>query len=250
MPPPDFNKSQAINDISCNDAQRYQQIIGIESFSLSYLLLISRNHGRQIIDLTIPLNDSNKDHRHQIIYFPMPHRGDASSRYQQISNHKIVHLAIPQIDTNKSQATKRSFSMVHTETSKPQTTNRTPFHASHKYQQIIKNKSYILPCPSQIPANLRQQIVNLAMHHRQQTVYLAMPLIDSIKSQPSTLTPCHVSHRYQQIMSNKSYISLCRSIIYLAMPPSDTNKSQIMNRIPCHASYRYHQISIDKSYIL
>ena len=185
MPLPDFNKSQATNDISCNVAQRYQQIIGIESFSLSY----------QIIDLAIPLNDSNKDHRHQIIYFPMFHRGDASSRYQQISNHKIVHLAIPQIDTSKSQSTKRSFSMVPTETSKP--------HASHRYQQIIKNKSYILPCPSQIPANLRQQIVNLAMHHRQQTVYLAMPLIDSIKSQPSTLTPCHVSHRYQQITSSK-----------------------------------------------
>ena len=55
--------------------------------------------------------------------------------------------------------------MPHTETSKSQATNHTSCHASRRYHQITGNKSYILQCLTQMPANHRQQIVHLAMPH-------------------------------------------------------------------------------------
>ena len=55
--------------------------------------------------------------------------------------------------------------MPFTDASDSQTTNRTSYHVSYRYQQITDNKSYILPCLTQIPGNNRQQIVHLAMPH-------------------------------------------------------------------------------------
>ena len=72
----------------------------------------------------------------------MPHT-DTSNHRQQ-----IVHLTMPHTDTSKSQAT-----------------NRTSYHASHRYQQITGIKSYILPCLTQIPANHRKQVVLRTMLH-------------------------------------------------------------------------------------
>ena len=78
--------------------------------------------------------------------------------------------------------------MPHTDTSKSQATNRTSFHASRRNQKIKGNKSYILPCLTQIQANRRQQIVHLTMPHT-----------DTSKSQAT-----NASHRNQQIIGNKS----------------------------------------------
>ena len=118
--------------------------------------------------------------------------------------------------------------MSHTDTSKSQATNRTSYHASHRYQQITGNKSYILQCLTQIPAN-----------HRQQNVHLAITQTDTCKSQATNPTSCHASHRYQQQTGNKSYI--------FAMPHTDTSKSQATNRKSYHASHRYQQITGNKS---
>ena len=86
--------------------------------------------------------------------------------------------------------------MPHTDTSKSQATNRTSYHASHRYQKItghLTNKSYILPCLTLIPAN-----------HSQQVALLALPHTDTNKSQATNRTSYHASHRYQQITGNKS----------------------------------------------
>ena len=53
--------------------------------------------------------------------------------------------------------------MPHTDTSKSQATNRKSCHASHRYQQITGNKSYILPCLTQMPEDHRPQIVLITM---------------------------------------------------------------------------------------
>ena len=133
----------------------------------------------------------------------------------------------------------------HTDTSKLQEANRKSCHASHRYQQITVNKSYILPCLTQTPAN-----------HRQQIVHLAMPHTDTSKSQATNRTSCHASHRYQQITGSEPYILPCltqipanhrQQIVYLAMPHTDTSKSQATNRTSCHASHRYLQITDSKS---
>ena len=149
----------------------------------------------------------------------------ASHRYQQITGNKpyilpcltqipanhrqyIVHLTMPQTDTIESQAT-----------------SRTSCYASHKYQQITGNKSYIIPCLTQIPAN-----------------------------RPS----CHASHRCQQITGNKSYILPCltqipanhrQQIVHLTMPHTDTSKTKATNCTSYHASHRYQQNKGNKSYI-
>ena len=113
--------------------------------------------------------------------------------------------------------------MPHTDTSKSQATNRTSYHASHRYQQITGNKSYILPCLTQTPANHRQQIVYLTMalipaNDSQQVVLLALPILtcltpmphtDTSKSQATDRTFYHASQRHQQITGNKSYILPC-----------------------------------------
>ena len=92
--------------------------------------------------------------------------------------------------------------MRHTDTSKSQATNRTSYHASHRYQQItgnksynqiIGNKSFILPCLTQIPPNHRQQVVHLTMNHT-----------GASKSQATNRTSYHASHRCQKITGNKS----------------------------------------------
>ena len=82
--------------------------------------------------------------------------------------------------------------MPHTDTCKSQATSRASYHASHSYQQIIGNKSSILPCLTHIQAN-----------HRQPIVHLTMPHTDISKSQATKRTFYHASHRYQQITGNK-----------------------------------------------
>ena len=141
--------------------------------------------------------------------------------------------------------------MPHTDTSKSQATNRTSHHASHRYQQITVNKSYILQCFIQIPENHRPSC--------QQTVHLAMPHADTSESQSTRRASCLASHRYQQITGNKSYILPCltqipanhrQQIVHLAMPHTDTCKSQTTSRASYHASHRYQQIIGNKSFIL
>ena len=138
--------------------------------------------------------------------------------------------------------------MPHTDTSKTQATNRTSYHASHRHQQITFNKSYILPCLTQIQAN-----------HRQQIVHLAMPHTDTSKSQAASRASYHDSHRYHQIIGNNSSILPCltqiqanhrQQIVHLTMPHTDTSKTQATNRTSYHASHRYQQITGNNSYIL
>ena len=187
----------------------------------------------------------------------MPHTDTSKS---QATNR---NLAIPHTDTCKSQATNKPYTlpcltqipanhrqqvvlltMLHTGTSKSQATNRTSYHASHRYKQITGNKSYILPCLTQIPAN-----------HRQQILHLAMPNTDTSTSQATNRTCYHASRRYQQITGNKSYILPCltqipanhrQQIVNLAIPHTDTSKSQATNSKSCHASHRYQQITGNK----
>ena len=168
-------------------------------------------------------------------------------------------------DTSKSQATNRTschvqiptnhrqqivlLAMSHADTSKSQATNRTLLAMSHTdTSKLTGNKSYFLPCLTQIPANHRQQIVLLAMSHA-----------DTSKSQATNRTSCHVSHRYQQITGNKSYFLPCltqipanlsQQIVLLAMSHADTSKSQATNHTSCHVSRRYQQIIGNKSYFL
>ena len=186
----DTSKSQATNRTSCHVSHRYQQITGNKSYFLPCLTQIPANHRQQ-----------------------------------------IVLLAMSHPDTSKSRAT-----------------NRTSCHVSHRYQQITGNKSYFLPCLTQIPANHRQQIVLLAMSHA-----------DTSKSQATYRTSCHVSRRYQQITGNKSYFLPCltqipanhrQQIVLLAMSHPDTSKSQATNRSSCHASHRYQQVTGNQSYFL
>ena len=192
MPHTDTSKSQAIlptNRTSCHASCRYQQITVNKSCFLPCLTQIPANHRKQIVNLAMP----------------------------------------------------------HTDTSKSQATNRRSYHASHRYQQITGNKSYILPCLTQIPAN-----------HGQQIVYLTMPHTDTSKSQATNRTSYHASHRYQQITGNKSYILTCfiqipetlrpscQHIVHLAMPHADTSKSQSTSRASCLASHRYQQITGNK----
>ena len=161
----------------------------------------------------------------------------ASYRYQQITDNKSYILScltqMPANHNNKSA------------TIKSQATNRTSCHASHRcqqitgnksfilpclhtYQQITGNKSCILPCLTQIPANERQQVVQLTMLHtdtsktqstkrascrppqisvkqRKQSVNLTMPHTGTSKSQATNPTSCRASHTDQQITNNKSY---------------------------------------------
>ena len=253
MPHTDTSKSQATS------RESYQQTIGNKSSILPCLTQIQANHRQQIVHLTMPHTDSlitaNKSY-----IFPCLTQIPASHRQQ------IAHLAMPDTDTNKSQATNRTFipcltqipanhrqqivhlTMPHTDTSKSQATNRTSCHASHRYQQITDNKSYILPCLTQTPANHIQQVVNLAMPHT-----------DTSKSQATNRTSYHASHRRLQIKGNESYILPCltqipanhrQQIVHLAMPHTDTSKSQATNCTSYHASHRYQQNKGNKSYIL
>ena len=105
--------------------------------------------------------------------------------------------------------------MPHTDANKSQATNRLSCHASThtSKSQITGNKSCILPCLTQIPANERQQIVQLPMLNT-----------DTSKTQATNRASCHASHRYQSSRGNKAKI--------------------------LHASHRYQQITGNKSCIL
>ena len=344
MPHTDTSKSQATNRTSCHVSRRYQQITGKNSYFLPCLTQIPANHRQQIACLAMSHADTNKSQATNRTSCHVSHRyqqitGNKSyilPCLTQIANHRqrIVLLAMPQTDTSKSQATNRTschvsgryqqitgnktyflpcltqipanhrqivlLAMSHADTSKSQATNRASDHASHRFQQMTGDKSYFLPCLTQIPANHRQQIVHLAMSHantsksqatnrasdhashryqqmtgdksyflpcltqipanlRQQIVHLAMSHTDSSKSQATNRTSCHVSRRYQQITVNKSYFLPCltqipanhrQQIVHLAMSHADTSKSQATNRTSCHVSRRYQQITGNKSYIL
>ena len=190
----------------------------------------------------------------------------ASHRYQQITGNKSYILpCLTQIPAHHRQQIVH-LTMLHTDTSKSQATNRTSCHASHRYQQITDNRSYILPCLTQTPAN-----------HRQQIVHLTMPHTDTSKSQPTKRTSYHASHGYQQIQAtnltsyhashrcqqhtgNKSYILPCshrnqqitgnKSYILPCLKQITNSKSQATSRTSYHASHRYQQITGNKSYIL
>ena len=278
MPHTDTCKSQATSRASYHASHRYQKITGNKSYIPPCLTQIPANHRQQIVHLTMLHTDTRKS---QAILPTNRTSCHASHRYQQITGNKsyilpcltqipanhrqqIVHLAMPHTDTCKSQATNRTsynasysypscqqivhLAMPHANTSKSQSTSRASCHASHRYQQITGNKSYILPCLTQIPANHRQQVVNLAMRHT-----------DTSKSQATNRTSYHASHRHQQITGNRSYILPCltqipanhrQQIVHLAMPHTDTCKSQEASRSSYHASHRYQQIIGNKSSIL
>ena len=128
------------------------------------------------------------------------------------ANHRqqIVYLAMPHTETNKSQAT-----------------NHTSCHASHRYHQITGNKSYILPCLTQMPTNNRQQFVHLAMPHTDTSE-------SSVKGKSS-----RGYDLLRAITGNKSYILSClaqippnhkQQILHLAMPHTDASKSNVKRK--------------------
>ena len=229
MPHTDTSKSQATNSTSYHASHRYQQITGIKSLASNpssyHASQIPANHRRRIIHLTMPHTDTsntqatNRTSCHASTEIPANHR------------QQIVHLAMPNTDTSTSQAT-----------------NRTSFHASHRYQQITGNKSYILPCLTQMPSN-----------HRQQNLHLTMPHTDTSKSQAVNRTCYNASNRYHQITGSKSYILPCltqipanhrQQVVLLTMLHTDTSKSQATNRTSYHALHRYQQITGNKTYIV
>ena len=220
MPHTDTSKSQATNRTSCNASHRYQQITGNKTYILPCRRQIPANHRQQILLLAMPHTDTSNKQATSRTSLPCLTQIPANHRQQ------IVHLTMPHTDTSKSQAT-----------------NLLSCHASHRYLQITGNKSYILPCLTQVPAT-----------HRQQIVHLTMLPTDTRKSQailPTNLTSCHASRCYRQITGNKSYILPCltqipanhkQPIANLAMPHTDTSKSQPTKRTSYHASHGYQQI--------
>ena len=255
----DTSKSQATNRTSCHVSRRYQQITGNKSYFLPCLMQIPANHSQQIVLLAMSRADTSKSQatnrtschvsrRYQQITGKNRTSCHVSRRYQQITGNKSYFLpCLTQIPANHRQQIVL-LAMSHADTSKSQATNRTSCHVSRRYQQITGNKSYFLPCLTQIPANHSQQIVLLAMSHT-----------DTSESQATNRTSCHVSRRYQQIAGNKSYFFPCltqmpanhrQQIVLLAMSHADTSKSQATNRTSCHVSRRYQQITGNKSYFL
>ena len=256
----DTSKSQATNRTSCHVSRRYQQITGNKSYFLPCLTQIPANHRQQIVHLAMSHADASKS---QATNRPSCH---VSRRYQQITGDKSYFLpCLTQIPANHRQQIVH-LAMSHADSSKSQATNRTSCHASHRYQQITGNKSYFLPCLTQIPANHTGNksyflpcLTHIPANHRQQIVHLAMSHTDTSKSQATNRTSCHVSHRYQQITGNKSYFLPCltqmpanhrQQIVLLAMSHTDNSKSQATKRTACHVSRRYQQITGNKSYIL
>ena len=270
--------SQPTNHTSYHASHRYQPVTGNKSHILPCLTQIPANHRQQIVHLTMHHTDTRKS---QAILPTNRTSHHASHRYQQITGNKSYILqCLTQIPANHRQQVVL-LTMPHTDTRKSQATNRTSHHASHRYQQITGNKSYILQCFIQIPENHRPSC--------QQIVHLAMPHTDTSKSQALNRTSYHASHRYQQITGNKSYILPCltqipanhrqqivhltmlhtethlanksyilpcltlipanhsQQVALLAMPHTDTSKSQATNRTSYHASHRYQQITGNKS---
>ena len=248
MPHTDTSKSEATNRPSYHASHRYKQITGNKSYILPCLTQISANHTQQIVHLTMPHTDTSKSqatnrtsyhasHRYQLITGNKSYILPCLTRTPENHRQQIVHLAMLHTDTSKSQAILP--------------TNRTSCHASHRYQKItghLANKSYILPCLTQTPAN-----------HRQQIVHLTKPHTDTSKSQATNRTSCHASHRYLQISSSKSCflpfftqvpVNHRQQIVHLTMPHTDTSKSQATKRTSYHASHRYQKITGNKSYTL
>ena len=222
MPHTDTSKSQSTSRASYHASHRHQQITGNKSCILPCLTQIPANHRQQIVHLTMPHTETRKS---QATNRTSCH---ASHRYKQIAGNKsYILLTITHTDTSESQAT----------------------NVSHRYQQIIGNKSYILPyLITPIPASHRQQIGSLAMPHT-----------GTCKSQATSRASYHVSHRYQQIIGNKSSILPCpthiqanhrQPIVHLTMPHTETSTSQATDRTSYHDSHRYQQITGNKSYIL
>ena len=200
----------------------YQQITDNKSYILPCLTQITANHRKQIVYLAMPPQKPPN--------YIMPHTDTYKS---QATNHTSCQC-LTQIPADH--GGKKSF-ISH---DKSQVTDRTSCHASHRYQQITGNKSYIISCLTQIPANQRQQIV-----------HLAMPFTDTSDSQTTNRISYHASYRYQQITDNKSYILPCLT----QMPANHNNKSATIksratNRTSCHASHRCQQITGNKSFIL
>ena len=263
MSPADTSKSQARNRTSCHSchvSRRYQQITVNKSYFLPCLTQIPANHRQQIVLLAMSHADTSKS---QATNRTSCH---VSRRYQQITGNKsFFSPCLTQIPANHRQQIVL-LAMSHPDTSKSHATNRTSCHVSRRYQQITGNKSYFLPCLTQIPANHGQQIVpflpcltQIPANHRQQIVLLAMSHADTSKSQATNCTSCHVSRRFQQISGNKSYFLPCltqipanrrQQVVLLAMSHADTSKSQATNRTSCHVSRKYQQISGNKSYFL
>ena len=127
------------------------------------------------------------------------------------------------------------------------------------YQQITDNKSYILPCLTQITASHRKQIVYLAMppqkppNYRQSYISSCLTQIPINHRQQITRL-ANASHRYLQItgaINSSSRMMIHKSrIVHLAMYHIDTSRSQATNRTSYPASHRYQQIKGNKSCIL
>ena len=218
MPHTDTRISQATNRPSCHASHRYLQITDNKSCFLPCFTQVPANHRQQIVHLTTPHTDTSKS---QSLNRTSCH---ASHRYLLITGSKSFFVpCFTQVPANHRQQISH-LTMHHTDTSKSQSTNRTSYHASHRYQNITGNKSYIFPCLTQIPANHRQQIIHFTMLHT-----------DIRKSQailPTNRTSYHASHRYKQITGNKSYILPCltqipanhrQQVVLLIMLPTGTN---------------------------
>ena len=247
----DASQSQATNRTSYHASYRYQQITGKKTYILPCLTRTPENHRQQIVHLAMLHTDTSKS---QAILPTNRTSCHASHRYQKITGHlankSYILPCLTQTPANHRQQIVH-LTKPHTDTSKSQATNRTSYHASHRYQQITGDKSFILPCLTQIISNHRQQIVHLTMLHTNtrksqatnHTSCHAMPHADTSKSQATnriSILPC-----LTQIPANHR-----KQIAHLAMPHTDTIKSQATNRTSYHASHRHQQITGNKSCIL
>ena len=253
------------------------------------------NHRQQIVNLAMPHTDASKSQATNRTSY------HASHRHQQITGNKsyiLLWLWFQQMTVNKScfllcltQITANhrqqiiNLAMPHTDTSKSQATGRTFYHASQRHQQVTGNKSFILRCLTQIPANHKHQIGNksyflpcltqIPANHTQQILHLAMPYTDKIKSQTTKtyILPCltkipatnshdrasyHASHRYPQITGNKAYLQCLHGYQQITgnkcltqMPTKWAIYIYIYIYIQsCHTSHGYQQITGNKYYIL
>ena len=214
---------------SCHASHRYQKKPGDKSYFLPCLTQIPANHRQQIVLVAMPHTDTFKSQATSSYILPCLTQIPANHRQQ------IVLLAMPNTNSKSWAANRTSCHASHS-TSKSQATSRTSRHLRHR-SKIMVIKSYILPCLTQIPAKHWQQIILLASTHtdirtrRQQIVLVAMPQIDTSKSQATNRTSCHVSRRYQQITGKKTYFLPCltqipanhrQQIVHLAMPNTDS----------------------------
>ena len=185
----------------------------------------------------------------------------ASHRCQQMKDNKLYNLpCFTRIPAKRKQHIVH-LAMPHTDISQAEETKRKSYHASHRYQQITGNKSYILPCLTHRPANHKQQIVLASQIHQQ--------ISTTNQKSRATHRTCRLpSYMYQQITDNTSFILPCliqitanhrKQIVYLAMPPQipanyrqsyilpcltqiPTNHRQQITRL-ANASHRYLQIT-------